>query len=282
MESTSFTQEFSSGRLVLRRSCHADRETMDALAEGNRFCHSCKKVVHNLVGMSEAEIKALFQANAGKLCGAISLPSSRIKPEIRLIAPLSKVTYWKKLAATASFLLLYQGMQTAPSSPRKSTTWIAPDTRNKAERIDPVDWSQNTLVSGVVLAQDSLEIGLDFQVYIYVNKALVAKSMAHGGFLRIDLGGKVKPESTIEIVIPKNSAYDPDYPEGKQTHGGFQKTLRLRDAQNLPLVVQYSRPMMMLGDMGWEEIDAAPQGDLPVAPVNSQANDLSESEESNP
>jgi hypothetical protein len=262
MNSDSILQNFSTGRLVLQSPCHVGRDTMDAQTDGNRFCHSCQKVVHNLVGKSEAEIKALFVASGGQLCGSFTQRRPVQGAEIKLAAiqPMRKPGYLKHLAATASLLLLYQGMMAVQTSAKPASEWVVPafphtvaDGRNPDK-----DWSQNTLLSGVIVNQDGFEVGLDVMVEIYAHKVLIAKVIAQHGFIKIDLGGKVKPNEMVGLVIRKNTGYAAQDSGIQEIHGGLKKYVLLRDAQNLALTIHYEFMVVeenqIDGGMMWEEM----------------------------
>ncbi len=248
---------FPSGRAVLRTPCSVSPETMDALADGNRFCSQCDKVVHNLIGKNEAEIKALFQAHGGRLCGMFLPVQNRPGPDIRLVHPLSKPAYFKHLAVAASILLLHQiPLQAASTGHPQKTSQQQMEhviARPLAQPALP-DGGGNTLVSAVITNRDSLVIPLDFEVAIYAKGVKVAQTIAHYGLLKLDLAGKVDPGTTIGLVIRANSASDP-HTRKKQVHGALQMTQVLGASQNLTLPVDYQFPEMapMLGDVMWEE-----------------------------
>jgi hypothetical protein len=247
---------FPTGRAILRSPCTVRGETMDKLADGNRFCGQCNKQVYNLIGKSEAEVKALFKANGGRLCGTILVPRREAKPVIRMVMPLRKPTYFKHLAATASLLLLSQVPLHARPIAKASPSWQIPvgaEAGNREKSDEWLDGGNNTLISAVIMNQDSLVIPLDFEVLVYANKVLVTKTIAHYGLVKVELAGKVAPGATIGLVIRANSAIDP-YTKVAQTHGARQVTHVLGASQNLCLTVDYEFPMEIpdAGDMIWE------------------------------
>lgn len=265
MENTPHTQSFSTGKLVLKSPCSVGPAAFTPTGDRNKFCSQCNKVVHNLVGKSEAEIKALFAANGGEICGTMLSRKPAAQPQIRLVQPLRKANYFKHLAATASLLLLTQAPSFAASSAKAPITWITQDGNRPTDPTQPEKPSDktNTLITGVVMNQDSVTLPYDFQVSVYANKVLVAKVKAHYGLFKVDLRGKVAPGDVVGLVIQSNSGTDPNNHE-KIEHGATQRTLPLHEAQNVTLVMQYQFPYdnMVDGGLGWiDEPELDPTAD---------------------
>src|SRR5688572_19289071 len=106
---------FSTGKVVLHSPCHVGKEAFTQLEGGNKFCSQCQKKVHDMTRLGEEEIKALFVANDGNVCGSIRVrvPKTRVveAEDMAGAAPLirfRKPMFLKQLAAAASFILLYQ------------------------------------------------------------------------------------------------------------------------------------------------------------------------------
>lgn len=263
----------------LASPCDENREGMDLLADGDRFCHRCSKVVHNLDGKTSEEVQALFAAHGGRLCGAFTVRRLVAKPHVRLAIPPSiqanlvhKRRYFKQLAAMASFFLLAEGFLGASNPPISSQAWVMPaaeaggqDSLSSSSHGE-VDWSQNTIVSCIFTYEDSTEIGLNLEVSIFSRGVLITKTVAQSGFLKVDLAGKVKPEAMIGIVVGSNVAYGPEAHEEVYQHKGIQRVVRLRDAQNLVIPMEFETIMveeMTYGGAMVEEVNVPPAIPVP-------------------
>jgi hypothetical protein len=276
METPKHSVEFQTGRLVLQSPCHVGKEAFSPIGDGNKFCSSCTKVVHDMTKLTEAEIKALFVANGGNVCGSIRVQSPKPAPIPVPQARFRKPTYLKQLAASAAFLLLYNSQQAKPmTKPQIAWQFLADVTGNEVlPGNGETPWKTNTLVTGVVINQDSELVPLEIPVLIYHGRTLVAQVMAVNGLFSIELDGKLKPEDVIEVVIKEHqntskSRYTRD------GYGGGKASAKLMDAQNLNIKVHYEFPDMMIdGGMGWEEGIEAPdpleitnnQGQTPTQP----------------
>lgn len=263
MKDHPYSIPYSTGRLVLKSPCSVGKDAFTTLEGGNKFCSQCKKVVYDLRGRSEAEIKTLIVAHGGNLCGSIAVRSPVNRPTIRLAQPLRKPAYFKHWVATASLLLLYHGAADATIRFSHPTEWTSQPLRDASAAVEEYlpgeEIKTNTLISAVVLNQDSMEVPLDVEVAIYARQVLVAKVIAYHGLLKMDLTGKVRPEEPIGLVIRPNTARYAGT-DDKAQHGGLQRVVRLRDAQNVQLQVQYHFPEIQVdGGVRWE-------GTLPIAP----------------
>jgi hypothetical protein len=272
METSQHKVQLTTGSLVLKSPCHVGPEAFTPSAEGNKFCRECKKVVYDMTKLSEIEIKALFAANQGKVCGSILLPSGPKELEYFQESTHRKPLYWKQLAAAASFVLLTQSVHTKPIS-KPSIAWQVLD----AFKLDASEFSgvdphkTNTLVTGIIMNQDSQLVPLDLPVLIYSGKVLIAEVKTSHGLFKVDLGNKLKPDAIIEIVVKgrKNDA-NAVYLE---TYGAGKTVTRLGDAQNVIVKVEYHFPMRMLGDIGWEDADV-PLESPESQPVNNSKSQL--------
>lgn len=114
--------------LQIKTRCTASWNKMDQLADGNRFCHDCKKVVHDLTSLSKAEGLKLYNESGGSLCGRMVNPAFQAMPRVaqqasgyRLRLNLSQM---RVAASAAAFVLLSQTpllSQSAPSFSRPSS-----------------------------------------------------------------------------------------------------------------------------------------------------------------
>jgi hypothetical protein len=246
---------YSTGKLVLHSPCHVGKEAFTQLEGGNKFCSQCQKKVHDMTRLSEEEIKALFAANGGNVCGSIRVrvPKTVVEREVEAapVIRFRKPMFLKQLAAAASFILLYQTSSAKPVA-KPLIIWTEP--RVPDGNGGEVTTKTNTLVSGVILNQDSIEVPLDIPISIYANSKLVAKITSRNGLFSYEFDGQLKPDDVIGIVIQKHDARK-DEPEGS-SYGAGKLVTRLGDAQNIRLVIRYDFPyedVQVDGGIGWDE-----------------------------
>lgn len=98
------------GRLVrvdeitIPEPCHEDWESMDPQQRG-RFCHSCRKKVHNLSSMTEREARALLD-NDRDICVAYFEDDGRVAFQPEPLIPLSRLRPRHAAAPAAAGLAL--------------------------------------------------------------------------------------------------------------------------------------------------------------------------------
>ncbi len=265
MEDQLHFKNYPSGRLVLSSPCTVGQEAFTPSGDRNKFCSQCNKVVYNLVGMNEAEIKALFAAQGGSLCGSMVIRRPRqTVATIRLPQPLPKPGYLKHLAATASLLLLTHYSQAAISKTKPGMETVLPadgDPTGTPLSRSAKPPGKNTMVTGVILNQDSTDMDVTLDISIFSKQKLVAKTTTRNGLFEIDLEGKVLPEDVVGLVIGANNARYADTDE-KLKHHSAKRTMRLRDAQNIQLVVEFD-VIHVEGHLGgavmWEETIEPPR-----------------------
>jgi hypothetical protein len=263
--------EFTTGRMVLNSPCHVGNEAFTPTAAGNRFCSTCKKVVYDMSKLSEIETKALFQANEGKVCGSFPVQIPRPEPQYSPASQVRKALYIKQLAAAASIFLLYQTAQSKPIS-KPSIAWqtLANITGDDSLRGNLDPRQTNTLVTGVILNQDSELVSIEIPVLIYSGKTLVAQVKTTNGMFRVDLGDKLHPDAVLEIVVrERKSTTKSVYAEA---YGPGKAITRLGDAQNVVVQVEYHFPRMLMGDIGWEEIESTDESLENPANFTSKSN----------
>ncbi len=265
MENSPNPLPYRNGNVVLHSPCHVGKEAFSPADAGNKFCSSCKKVVHNLVGKSDAEIKALFEANGGELCGTIVVRKRREKPNFHFIRPVQKPSYFRNLAATASLMLLSQWSTAANGGTKPAQEWVVPlqaPADAELTRTGDPDVRNNTLITGVIVNQDGEVVPLDFEISIYSKQVLITKIKTENGMFKCDLAGKVSPGDIVGLVIGANTGHVPETLD-KSKHGATKRTLPLRNAQNLELVVHYDFPYIEYRIDGGIGYDEPPIGELP-------------------
>lgn len=269
MENSPQPLPYRNGNVVLHSPCHVGSDAFSPADAGNKFCSSCKKVVHNLVGKSDAEIKKLFEANGGELCGTIVVRMPRPIHRYQYIRPVQKTSYFRNLAATASLLLLSQWSTAANGGTKPAQEWVvplqAPADDDLTRTVDP-NVRNNTLITGVILNQDGDVIPLDFEISVFCKQVLITKIKTENGMFKCDLAGKVNPGDIVGLVIGANTGHVPEtFDRGK--HGATKRTLPLRNAQNLELVVHYDFPYIEYRIDGGIGYDAPPMAEpIPELP----------------
>jgi hypothetical protein len=106
--------------LQIQTPCTVPWDGMDALENGNRFCHSCSKVVHNLIDKRDEEIQAMFKASPNGLCGRIQQRIAIPMESLRKQAPTTPRRLGQaqiRLAASATALLMLSQVQAQQSAP---------------------------------------------------------------------------------------------------------------------------------------------------------------------
>lgn len=246
-------------KLKIDQPCAVSRDTMAVVGERDRYCQQCNKVVHNLVGKSDAELRSLFAANGGRLCGSILVRKPLPLPEIRLAKSLVKTSFFKHWAATASLLLLTQTAAHVSAQTQARVEWHDQGHADTNGADGQVEAGRSyTLITGVVVNQHSEPVPLDFEIEIYANRVRVASVIAYHGLFKCELEGKVSPDAIVGLIIRKNTATDPENGDLSE-HGTGQMTVRLREAQNLNLRVHYDfrqQSIIEMGDIMGPEFDA--------------------------
>src|SRR5688572_17062520 len=100
---------YTFGKFSIPEPCLVPWEDMDRQEDRNRFCKQCKKVVHDISGMTPSQIEALEAQNGGNLCGAFFLNHPPLEKDPVKPRPYTLLPLWLKgtaAAAALSFLLL--------------------------------------------------------------------------------------------------------------------------------------------------------------------------------
>jgi hypothetical protein len=253
MDNRPHTIPYSTGKLTLHSPCSVGKEAFTALEGGNKFCSQCQKVVHDMTQLSEAEIKALFIANAGKVCGSIRVQPKPVEEVLPPRVPVRKVRFLKHFAAAASIFFLYHSPQ-LKAAPKALTSLQAtdPEKANGGNETNDAPWKTNTLVTGVIINQDSELVPLSIPIQIFANKKLIAETTSSHGLFSIDLKDKLAPDAVIELIVKEKKEGDGEI-QFYGTYGGGKAYSRLGDAQNLNIKITYHFPRMIEGGLGWED-----------------------------
>lgn len=253
---------YSTGRLVVQSPCSVGQEAFTAVEDGHQYCHQCQRRVHDMTRMDVEEIKALFAAHRGNVCGSIRYrPEAIIETAVPPPSPIRKPIYWKHMAVAASIFLLHQAPYAkSPSKPAAmSQVEGNPGAHgSKAATETEPDWKTNTLLTGVVLNQDDQLVPLDIPILIYADGELITKVTSSHGLFQCQLAGKAKPDAIITVMIREPKDLSKQAQWRGSNHGPGKVTTRLRDAQNLNIKIQYHFPTVR-GRMGWEDTPSLDQ-----------------------
>ena len=247
--------QYRTGRLVLNSPCTVGQDAFTPQGK-NKFCSQCQKLVHDMSALNEDEIKALFQANGGNVCGSIKVQRPKFAPPSIQQVKQHKSLFFKKFAAAASFILLCHFGQAKSAIPtgKPEISWQALAKLDEGGLItngtvDPTH--TNTLISGTIINQDSQLVPLEIPVSIFANGKLVRIVKSENGMFTCDLGGKLKPTDVIDIVVRKTANTAKGHFENNG-HGAGKATTRLADSQNLVLQIDYDFPDYPIdGGLGW-------------------------------
>ncbi len=107
--------------LQIKTPCTASWEKMDQLENGNRFCHDCKKVVHDLSALSKADGLKLYNDLGGSMCARMVNPGFQAMPRVVQQASGNRLrlnmAQLRVAASAAAFVLLSQSPLMAQGAP---------------------------------------------------------------------------------------------------------------------------------------------------------------------
>ena len=237
---------------------------MDAAEGKNRFCRECKKVVHNITGMSRAEIYALLASDPGNIC--VNFVDIRLPKDTETKWPKAQTRKAKPIryvAASAAILLLLQQSNTAPLAQNRIEL-------NPVRPADPQKLSSNTLISGIIVDRYGNAPSEDFEVIVSCEGTEVSRLKTRGGMFATDLRDHLSPTDMITLSVlpgPVTSSPIDAAPEISEATAqpltlinmgideltwfpnsgywvpsnwqGGSMSLRLADAQNVQLPIDY-------------------------------------------
>lgn len=198
------------GRVRLEKPCEVPWLGMKPVEGGNRYCQHCSKVVHNITGLSPAEIVALLQSDPGNVCVnfvQFHLPPDTERKQPKAITrPIRRKNIRYAAAATAMLLLTQQGQSSPPHKPRTEHGPWAPQPQDS-------HLPGNTLVSGNVMTLLGDLIPHDVEVVIYRDHRELARVMTRAGLFFVNLDGLAEPTDTITISIQPGPQPASDFPQ---------------------------------------------------------------------
>ncbi len=237
------------GKFEISETCSVPWEEMDMHTGGNRMCRQCDQVVHDLTGMSETEIEALFHRNGGMLCGNFTLDAAGNPIYFKNESRPKKVRFLKHWAAAASIFLLYQTPQAGGHNAGTTTSIALPpisEGDGSAKSTPTLTPQNNTLLSGVILTQDSSEISDTLQVDIFAKGNQVASLQAQNGLFHHDFANALSPTDSVTIVVQARVIH-PENVWNKREYKGTTYQTTLGNAQNMKITVAYRHPEAKLG-----------------------------------
>jgi hypothetical protein len=231
------------GKFRIPEPCAVPWDEMQDHDGVNRNCSRCNSVVHDLTGMSMAEIDQLYAANNGKLCGNITVDELRNPLYFKGTEAKRKPVYLKHLAAAASMFLIYQSPQASPPPPSSAPTqlMVQPLEPKVAESRNLVTEANNTLVTGVVLTTAGQETQDSLRIEIQSNNKLIATGFTSNGLFHFDLKDKLKPTDNIRVKVFA-AKFDIGVRYQDRRYGNAETETQVGKAQNLVLNVPYSAP----------------------------------------
>jgi hypothetical protein len=233
---------YTFGKFLIPEPCLVPWEEMDRQEDKNRFCQQCKKVVHDISGMSPSQIEALEAKNGGNLCGAFflnrpPLEKDPVKPSVYSLIPL----WLKGTAAAAAFaIFLLQPPRAKAITSLPQQTWVNPG----SGKPDSATVSPSFMLSSVVLDQNGNNIIDNILVKITLPNGEKREIETTAGFFVLHLEGLAKPEEQLEITVDAQKFEDYS---GSRTYPKWNSTIVAGEAQNLKATLQvtyiYNRMM---------------------------------------
>lgn len=219
--------------------CPVAWESMVVCGDRQRFCGECNQVVHDLAGRSPIEIKRLFEAHGGELCGSFALDDAGyaiLGKEAR--RPV--VRYLKHWAAAATLFLICQTPHAtlptlkAPTELPFATADRAAGTELGTQPIIP----NNTLITGLIKDQHHNDLRTDFHVVVFKNGTKIAEGTAINGLFMFDLRHLAAPEDIVTVTVKAKEILHLRRPAEK--YAEVSLTTMLATAQNLHIEIQSS------------------------------------------
>ncbi len=198
------------GKVDLPKPCHVPWNEMDQAGDADRFCNSCKKVVHDITGMSRTQIHALLASDPGNVC--VNFVDIHLPPDTTLklaAAPAPQARPMRYIAASAAMWMLLQQSQAAPlTKPRIECNPLLPL---------PVQVeSSNTLVSGLVVDRHGNPVPAEMHIIISCEGIEIMRTVTRGGMFAVDLHGHATPTDKVTVSVvpgPQFSSNVTDAPE---------------------------------------------------------------------
>lgn len=141
----------SEGKFIIQEPCHEDWTAMTPNEQG-RFCAACQKCVIDLTNKQPAEIKEIYQANDGDVCGRMSVSQFVSTPQRSTDnSPFTSQVLKKlqvfALALLATFSFGYQTVQAQKRPIKGKIAHVPSDVRIEGQ----VKWDHGSAASGVTV-----------------------------------------------------------------------------------------------------------------------------------
>jgi hypothetical protein len=198
------------GKVDLAEPCQVPWKEMADAGDRNRFCASCKKVVHDITGMSRTQIHDLLASDPGQVCVNfvdIHLPADTTRKFAT--TPTPAASPMRYIAASAAMWMLLQQGQAAPLyKPRIECIPLLP--------LPAQDQPSNTLVSGLVVDRNGNPVPAELEIIISCEGMAFIRTVTRGGMFAVDLQGHAAPTDIITVSVvpgPQLSSKVADAPE---------------------------------------------------------------------
>jgi hypothetical protein len=231
------------GKLQIPEPCSVPWEDMQDQGACNKFCLQCNKVVHDLTGKTETEIHRIFNTHGGNLCASFELDEAGrpifIKGDGR-----PRAVFLKQWAAAATTLFfLYQSPEANGANCPEAKTEVPIHGKSKPITPSPINGgggTGNTLVSGIIEAEEWGPIRDSLMVEFWLRGEKVNEMMTYGGFFHADFQGIAQPDEVVEIRV-KGDTYKHYYGSMHYKSGSMQ--VPLAQAQNLVVTIKADRDL---------------------------------------
>jgi hypothetical protein len=143
----------SEGKFIIQEPCHEDWTAMTPTDQG-RFCAACSKCVIDLTNKQPTEIKEIYQANDGDVCGRMSVSQfiSPTQPErhtddLPYASQVLKKLQLFAVALLATFSFAFQTVQAQDRPIKGKIAHVPSDVRIEGQ----VKWDHGMEASGVTI-----------------------------------------------------------------------------------------------------------------------------------
>lgn len=185
--------QIQDGFVPLAQPCNVKWEDMSPVAERQRHCLACDKVIHRIDGMRREEIYALLMSDPGNVCvnyRVIRLPETTAEKRRQ---PVPRGRMLRFAASAAAMLAILQQPLAAPLAWTPVPMELAP-TQAQADSLS------NTLLSGMVVDQHGNVVPEEIEIYVYCDSGQeIARMVTRGGMFAIDLAGLASPSEHIRV-----------------------------------------------------------------------------------
>lgn len=176
----------------LSKPCEVDWYGMEPLPDGNRFCHQCNKVVHDLGDKDDAYLNALIEEKGREIC--VNFYTSQLSPgPERLFAKRNKTFPWAAKAASLAMLLSMAQVPAKGEMPDGPKTELSGPSKRA--------WNPDRLLTGTIESGDGKSVDIDLKVSVLSEGVQIKSFEARSGLFMADLSGLPIRGDSIELVL---------------------------------------------------------------------------------